>query len=117
MRRRNFERVVGPAVLISLFQKGAVENVTDVDQLESEDETSSRRIRCPACRWEPRKTDLWHCGECPYPEGFYGGCGMAWNTFDTAGLCPGCGHQWLWTACLRCAVWSLHEDWYTSDEG
>jgi hypothetical protein len=27
-------------------------------------------------------------------------------------LCPGCAHQWRYTACLRCEGWSLHEDWY-----
>ncbi|HEV8429526.1 MAG TPA: hypothetical protein VGQ41_16620 [Pyrinomonadaceae bacterium] len=116
MRRKNLYRIVGLAAFFSLFQKGAVENATDVDQLESEDETSSRRIRCPACGWQPNKWDLWYCGDCPYPEGFFDGCGMEWNTFDTAGLCPACRYQWRWTSCLRCAVWSLHTDWYTNHE-
>jgi hypothetical protein len=46
-------------------------------------------------------------------EGFFdGGCGECWNTFNTRGRCPGCGHQWRWTACLNCSGWSLHEHWY-----
>src|SRR5215204_6172167 len=117
MRRKNLDRIVRLAVIISLFQKSAVDSETDLDHLASEDETKSRRIRCPECRWEPSQTSRWYCGECPYPEGFFGGCGTGWNTFGTAGLCPGCGHQWRWTACLRCSIWSLHEDWYTSDDG
>jgi hypothetical protein len=40
-----------------------------------------RRIRCPLCDWEPRRFDRWECF-----------CGTAWNTFDTGGRCPGCGH-------------------------
>ncbi len=60
-----------------------------------------RRIRCPRCRWEPRPRDRWYCD-----------CGMAWNTFDTHGLCPRCQRQWTQTACLACHRWSAHEDWY-----
>ena len=40
-------------------------------------------IRCPRCKWTPRTKSLWSCK-----------CGHHWNTFDTRGLCPGCGHQW-----------------------
>lgn len=72
-------------------------------------------IRCPHCTWQPRPTSRWLCSDSPPPEGFRGGCGTVWNTFDTRGLCPGCGHQWRWTTCLRCYQWSLHEDWYVTD--
>ncbi|MEW5743748.1 MAG: hypothetical protein AB1938_32850 [Myxococcota bacterium] len=61
------------------------------------------RIRCPKCAWEPRKADRWYCSKCN--QG-------VWNTFDTRGVCPVCGYQWKWTACLNCQQWSLHEDWY-----
>lgn len=64
-----------------------------------------QRIRCPLCLWQPRRTDTWLCSH----------CGYTWNTFDTHGLCPGCGHQWLETACLRCGEWSRHEDWYEGE--
>lgn len=76
-------------------------------------------IRCPLCKWRPRSTSLWFCGECLEPEGLLRGCGMEWNTFHARGLCPGCNHQWRWTACLSCEGWSLHEDWYEqeSDSG
>lgn len=60
------------------------------------------RIRCPRCAWEPRAGDRWACL-----------CGHGWNTFETGGVCPGCGHLWRETQCLRCREWSLHRDWYT----
>ena len=64
------------------------------------------RIRCPTCAWEPSRGDRWHCHET---------CGHVWNTFETRGRCPECGKQWAETACLRCGVWSRHEDWYVSN--
>ena len=74
--------------------------------------TDFSRIRCPLCSWKPNASSCWYCGDCDSPEYFYHGCGTAWNTFNTRGLCPGCAHQWLWTVCLRCCGWSRHEDWY-----
>lgn len=108
------------ALVFSLFQKkletgDAAEEVTALDE---EEKPEFGRIRCPVCRWRPRASDLWSCADCGYPEHFYGGCGTVWNTFDTRGLCPGCGHQWRWTSCLICWEWSPHEDWYEKeDEG
>ena len=46
------------------------------------------------------------------PEPPFDFCLTSWNTFATHGRCPGCRHQWIWTSCLRCEEWSLHEDWY-----
>jgi hypothetical protein len=60
-----------------------------------------RRIRCPACKWEPGPDARWSCT-----------CLHAWNTFDTAGICPGCGKHWEHTQCPRCGSWSRHADWY-----
>jgi hypothetical protein len=65
------------------------------------------RIRCPKCGWEPRKDDQWLCEP---------GCGTVWNTFETSGLCPGCGKQWTDTVCLRCHQWSPHDDWYVTED-
>ena len=65
------------------------------------------RIRCPACEWQPAKSDTWSCN----PEG----CGHVWNTFDTTGVCPSCQKHWEYTACLRCSQWSLHDLWYERD--
>jgi hypothetical protein len=65
--------------------------------------TDGARIRCPACGWQPAKTDRWMCSP---------GCGHLWNTFDTRGVCPACAKHWLHTACLDCTAWSLHEAWY-----
>ncbi|HVF43194.1 MAG TPA: hypothetical protein VM936_09295 [Pyrinomonadaceae bacterium] len=107
------------ALVFSLFQKkleteDAAEEALSLDEDEG---PKFGRVRCPACRWRPRASDLWGCGDCGHPEYFYGGCGTFWNTFDTRGLCPGCGHQWRWTRCPSCWEWSPHEDWYEKDDG
>jgi hypothetical protein len=65
------------------------------------------RIRCPLCRWEPDRSSRWYCSH----------CATTWNTFETGGVCPGCSHRWLDTACLRCSRWSRHADWYERGEG
>ena len=44
------------------------------------------------------------------------GCGTNWQTFITGGVCPGCDHKWQYTACLQCAGWSPHEEWYVTDD-
>jgi hypothetical protein len=80
-----------------------------------DDEESFEGIRCPLCLWRPSASSLWCCASTGTPEPFVGGCGTSWNTFATRGRCPGCSHQWQWTSCLRCAAWSLHEDWYERD--
>lgn len=112
----SFRRYNRIAAGLSLFQRGQVpqDSGEEVFQLD-EDESDFSRIRCPLCQWQPSKTSLWHCGDWGHPEYFFDGCGMVWNTFDTRGLCPGCGHQWRWTSCLRCEGWSLHEDWYAEE--
>jgi hypothetical protein len=69
-------------------------------------------IRCPLCEWRPAPSSRWSCLWIDTPEPFFEACGTDWNTFATRGRCPGCSHQWRWTSCLRCAGWSLHEDWY-----
>lgn len=69
-------------------------------------------VRSPLCGWIPTSASRWDCTECEFPELFFQGCYTHWNTFDTRGRCPGCGHQWRWTMCLSCGGWSLHEEWY-----
>lgn len=65
------------------------------------------KIRCPKCEWEPDGHPYWSCA-----------CGTTWNTFDTMGVCPGCGKKWEHTQCPGpghpggCGGWSLHDDWY-----
>jgi hypothetical protein len=100
------------ALALRLYQKSfEVEEI--VERMAGSDEAPDyERIRCPHCRWRPRASSRWYCVECPHPEQFDAGCGTGWNTFDTRGRCPGCGHQWRWTACLSCNEWALHEDWY-----
>ncbi len=65
-------------------------------------------IYCPKCEYRPKSEDRWVCMP---------GCGMAWNTFWTAGLCPGCGFKWLETQCLACYAISPHRDWYHYPDG
>jgi hypothetical protein len=45
------------------------------------------------------------------------GCETSWNTFWTAGLCPGCSHRWQHTQCLACGAISPHRDWYHFPDG
>jgi len=65
------------------------------------------RLRCPRCRWRPRRHDRWIC---------HPGCGFVWNTFETRGRCPGCAFQWAVTTCLACHETSPHLDWYAPAE-
>jgi hypothetical protein len=69
--------------------------------------SDGKRIRCPLCSWQPRKSDRWFCNKCSQGH---------WNTFDTNGVCPVCAYRWAWTACLQCHQWSLHEAWYVKDD-
>jgi hypothetical protein len=75
-----------------------------------------QRIRCPKCQWQPSRGDQWMCVSQGAPEYFEAGCGTAWHTFDTAGVCPGCQHQWHWTSCFGCHQWSPHEEWYEEED-
>jgi hypothetical protein len=116
LKQKSIRRRRALATLFLLFQKGLrPSDATDTIEKSDDEEPGHGRIRCPMCRWQPDAESYWVCGDCAYPEYFLGGCGMEWNTFDTRGLCPGCGHQWRWTKCSSCRVWSLHEDWYAKD--
>ena len=98
--------------VIKAFQKTS-ETDEILEKLADEaDKTDFSRIRCPMCRWQPDSSSRWFCADCDFPEYFYGGCGACWNTFETAGKCPGCDHRWRWTSCLRCGGWAKHADWY-----
>ena len=72
-------------------------------------------IRCPLCHWRPAPESRWCCECRGTPEPHFPSCGTAWHTFTTRGRCPGCSHRWLWTSCMGCGQWSLHEDWYEAD--
>ena len=37
-------------------------------------------------------------------------------TSTLRGICPECYAAWKDTQCLRCHQWSLHDDWYATDE-
>jgi hypothetical protein len=80
--------------------------------LDGVDDSDVPGIRCPLCKWRPKRSDVWTCWDCDFPEYFYGACGTDWNTFETHGICPTCLHQWQWTSCYNCFMWSRHEDWY-----
>jgi hypothetical protein len=69
----------------------------------AEDERILSRIACPRCGFSPKTGDRWQCK-----------CTHRWNTFETRGLCPGCGYQWTETACPRCGELSPHLDWHVN---
>jgi hypothetical protein len=83
----------------------------------AKDEEGTLSIRCPLCGWRPSASSRWSCDSVDGPEPPFDSCGTVWNTFSTRGTCPGCGHQWKWTSCLRCHEWSPHDDWYEKADG
>lgn len=104
------------AIAFALFRQGTMPtDKLDITPQKDDDESNYSRIRCPLCKWQPDSSSRWYCGGDGPPE-YYEGCGKGWNTFDTGGLCPGCQHQWRWTACLWCGNYSLHEAWYTDEK-
>jgi hypothetical protein len=93
-----------------LKEREAPEQIVD-ERSEDEDE-ALQGIRCPRCSWRPSASSRWTCLWLDTPEPYFDACGTVWNTFTTRGRCPGCSHQWVYTSCLRCDQWSLHNDWY-----
>ena len=94
----------------------STERVLTLPAEERDDEDAFRGIRCPLCAWQPIASSRWCCDPRLSPEPSFEGCLTEWNTFTTRGRCPGCNHQWRWTSCLRCAGWSLHDDWYVKQD-
>ncbi len=86
-------------------RRGGVDIRFDPSSKDSPPRGHGPRIRCPKCAWEPERESLWMCT-----------CLHTWNTFDTGGRCPACGHQWISTCCLRCHQWSLHREWYADGD-
>lgn len=74
-----------------------IENIARVGRVEME-------IACPHCGQSPTEGEEWDCAN----------CGYSWNTFNTRGMCPGCGRQWLETQCHSCGRWAAHHEWYRS---
>ncbi|MDW7692116.1 hypothetical protein R9C00_14755 [Flammeovirgaceae bacterium SG7u.111] len=64
-------------------------------------ENKEEKIMCPKCTWEPDGGDYWQCH-----------CMHVWNTFNTYGKCPACGHVHKTTQCPACSQLSPHADWY-----
>lgn len=108
-------RIFGLKTIFTAYRKTSETEEIFKQMISGENESTEKRIRCPHCSWQPGKSSRWFCGDCDYPEYFYGGCGTSWNTFETGGICPGCAHKWIWTSCLRCAKWSRHVDWYEKE--
>jgi hypothetical protein len=118
--KRRFQRKSGLAshsilAWLWLFQETLKPERPIKSRQKEQERAYFNRIRCPLCKWHPNPHHRWYCVNCDYPEGFNDGCGTSWNTFVTRGRCPGCGHQWRWTTCLRCQRWSRHEDWYRQE--
>jgi hypothetical protein len=99
-----------------LFRWGDEPSYTEDSFVDHVDDSEVPGIRCPLCKWRPKKSDEWMCWDCDHPEYFYEGCGTEWNTFETQGVCPTCLHQWEWTSCFNCFLWSKHVDWYENDD-
>jgi predicted RNA-binding Zn-ribbon protein involved in translation (DUF1610 family) len=62
--------------------------------------------RCPECGWVPFALNAWKCKE----------CGFVWDTFQTGGICPRCGHGHDDTACLRCRRISSNARWEVAND-
>jgi hypothetical protein len=115
LKQKLLPRLYRIRVAFGLFQESSKPSESKSTAKSEAQTTNFSRIRCPLCQWQPNALSRWFCADCDYPEYFFAGCGTNWNTFTTQGRCPGCGHQWRWTSCLRCARWSLHQDWYEKD--
>lgn len=98
-----------------LLKRQTDEEVRQEIEDKEDDREGAFRIRCPLCSWTPTASSRWSCTSRGTPEPPFNSCGTVWNTFDTRGKCPGCGHQWIWTTCLYCRVASRHEEWYEED--
>ena len=93
--------------------KGSLSRDADaLDRERLDDDSDQGRIRCPVCAWRPTASSRWTCHVGDTPEPPFDACGTVWNTFETRGRCPGCGHQWFWTTCPRCEEASPHQEWY-----
>src|SRR5262245_62949715 len=103
------------AIVLWLFQDRLKPAETTKKEAARDKANEFSRIRCPLCKWHPKPSSRWYCGDCDYPEHFFDGCGTAWNTFKTRGLSPGCSHQWRRTICLSCHGWSRHDEWYENE--
>lgn len=71
-------------------------------------EKKRKRIRCPACGWQPDGQPYWQCEL----------CFATFDTFKTRARCPTppCGNSWKLTQCIRCGILSPHEAWYGDRE-
>jgi hypothetical protein len=108
---------IDPLARFRLFRMRDETPNTEEPLVDNVDHLDIPGIRCPLCKWRPKRNDKWVCWDCEYPEYFYAGCGTAWNTFETLGTCPTCLHKWQWTSCFGCFMWSKHEDWYEDRDG
>ena len=98
-----------------VLKRQTFDDVRQYTKDKASDREGTLRIRCPVCLWQPSPSSRWTCACHNTPEPPFNSCGAVWNTFETRGRCPGCGHQWIWTTCLSCAVASRHEEWYEKD--
>jgi predicted RNA-binding Zn-ribbon protein involved in translation (DUF1610 family) len=60
-------------------------------------------ISCPECGWKPKPGSKWACDNCR----------TEWNTFNTNGLCPKCGHSHHVTGCPDCGRVTERRRWYS----
>src|SRR5262245_65614097 len=88
------------AIVFRLFQERLKPAETTKKEAARDKAKKFSRVRCPLCKWRPKSSSRWYCGDCDYPEYFFDSCGTAWNTFKTGGLFPGCGAQSRYAFCM-----------------
>lgn len=93
---------LGVMVLFLGFQSYAGIRI-GMAMLRMEKAPRNAMVRCPLCREHPPMAAIWRCR-----------CGVAFDTFQTAGRCPNCAAAFETTACPFCNRSSLHPLWYAS---
>jgi len=85
----------------SIRENKSVPDITDAKKRKRD---KRKRIRCPACGWQPDGKPYWQCELCL----------TIFDTFKTRAHCPNppCDNSWELTQCIRCGVLSPHDEWY-----
>ena len=81
-----------------------MKEIPEIPEIPDKPESGRPDVACPGCHYRPTAFDVWIC----QPDG----CGHVWDTFTTAGRCPGCDAQFPWTACPACGRAFAHKAWY-----
>jgi hypothetical protein len=74
-QQRHVPQLMHLVVLFRLFQERLKPAETTKKAKDREKANEFDRIRCPLCKWRPKPSSRWYCGDCDYPEYFFDGCG------------------------------------------